>query len=266
MHAASQLAGLQIARRSGIVQQAQLAPVAVELVREPVRRKSEGQRQAACEPSRQVLDSQEIGLHGRLEGGQCARPQVGGEVRVGKLVRMVRVVRTVEGPHREDLLEVRRRVAAVHAGQRLLAVGDVAAILLVVRSPDRHLRCHRQVEEGSAGVVQRPLHTFGDAVMADHEEADLAADVVELAGGAGDHRRVGALEAPQVKDRDSLHGHGASLVDGANHSVPASCHDMPFQSRPERENALQGPARSRTAARPAMRPNTAPETRPVPPG
>ena len=132
---------------------------------------------------------------------------------------MVPVIRAVEGTDREDLLEVRRRVAAVHAGQRLLAIGDVAAILLVVRPPDRHLRFHRQIEEGSPGVVQRLLSPFGHTVIADYEEADLAADVVELAGGAGHGSRVRTLEALQIKDGNAVHRHGASPVDGANRAV-----------------------------------------------
>ena len=118
---------------------------------------------------------------------------------------MVLVIRAVEGTDREDLLEVRRRVAAVHAGQRLLAIGDVAAILLVVRAPDRHLRFERQVEEGPPGVVQRLLSPFGHTVIADHEEADLAADVVELAGGVGHCSRVRTLEALQIKDGNAAH-------------------------------------------------------------
>ena len=128
---------------------------------------------------------------------------------------MIAVVRAIEGADGEDLLEVGGRVAAVHAGQGLLAIGDVAPILVMVRSPDRHLRFEREIEEGARGAMERGLRGFGHSVMADHEEADLPADGVELAGGTGNCRRIRALEALQVENGNAVHRHDASLVDGA---------------------------------------------------
>ena len=145
---------------------------------------------------------------------------------------MIPVVRPVEGTDGEDLLEVRRRVASVHSGQGLLAVGDVAAILIVVRAPDRHLRFERQIEERACRVVERVLNPFVHAMVADHEEADLAADFVELEGGGGDLLRVRACEALEIEDGDGGRGHDGAPVDGRvrGPAVPPSCHGAPTLS------------------------------------
>ena len=69
MDTASQLSRLEVPGRGGIVQQAKLARMPVELVREPVGRKPEGEGETARESAGKVFEGEEVRLHGRLEGG-----------------------------------------------------------------------------------------------------------------------------------------------------------------------------------------------------
>ena len=112
---------------------------------------------------------------------------------------MVRVVRDVDGPDVEELLEIGRPRVVVRGGQRFVADRLIAAVRPGGGMARRELLGNRQRKELVRAPAQLVDETLRHAMTGDREEADLSAGGVD---GRRHAAPVGAASSARRLDVD----------------------------------------------------------------